>query len=983
MAQVKERVKKRPVRSVDIRPGARPEVEVLFAFLANALLFPLSAERWNTCKNSCRSLFAILPGGEAFAGTLDRAFLEERAALDEEYHALFSGVRFPSLMLWESCYDLDPSNSMNKDKRLLNSVTLDVADHYRRGGVHADEAFLRQPPDHIGVECAFFAWLCRPPELECLHELKRSFFHRHLWPFAEKFAAALEERAHTDVYRGLARLLAESVALDFLQDAEGDGGFPTPPPGLRLLTAEERERGAEVRLVPVCGVNNCGGRCPMTAKVSEGCVLELRAARQPEGRPKIMPCARGFSYHRTFLNGERLRYPLRRVGERGEAKFQRISWEEALESIAAETARIGAQYGPQSRYVNYAFGVNCVAKGYALAKNLLALDGGFLDNYNSYSTACTTFTTPYTYGTAETGNCSEDLLNSKLILLWGHNPVETVFGSTLRFYLGEAKRRGIEIVVVDPRFSDTAAAFADRWIGLRPTTDGALMAAMAFTILSEGLQDQAFMDRFCLGFDEAHMPAGMEDQENYGGYVLGKYDGTPKTPEWAEEITGVDAETIRWLARKYATAKPAALLQGYGPQRNGNGEQTVRGGTLLACLTGNVGVPGGSACGYGAVRLHPEPVILAAANPYPGKIPSFLWTDAIIRGSEMTALQDGVMGVEKLDANVKLIFNLAGNALINQHSDINRSVNILKDTSLCEFIVCSDLFLTPSARFADILLPGTSMFEGENIGKPWHEGDYLLYCNRAAEPLFECRFEYDWLADVAGKLGHWEAFTHGGKDLRGLLRESYEAILGNEQGMPDFDTFRALGIYRYRETPHFVAFQANVRDPDRHPFPTPSGKIEIFSPRLLAKNNPREIPAIPKYVPSFEGLGDPLYSRYPFQLVGWHTKRRCHSIHDNNPDMEGLEPHKLWIHPEDAERKNIGEDDWVEVFNDRGRLRIRARVTDRVVRGVVALSQGGWYRPDADGVDLRGCLNTLSTARPTPLAKGNPQHSNLVDIKRI
>jgi anaerobic dimethyl sulfoxide reductase subunit A len=317
--------------------------------------------------------------------------------------------------------------------------------------------------------------------------------------------------------------------------------------------------------------------------------------------------------------------------------------------------------------VNYAFGVNCVAKGTALAKSLLALDGGFLDSYNSYSTACTTFTTPYTYGTGQTGNCAEDLLNSKLIVLWGHNPLESVFGSSLQFYLREAKKKGIEIVVVDPRFSDTAAALAHRWIGLRPTTDGALMDAMAFTILSEGLQDQAFMDRFCLGFDETHMPPGMEGQENYGDYVAGKYDGTPKTAEWAAAITGVDPETIRWLARKYAAAKPAALLQGFGPQRNGNGEQTVRSGTLLACLTGNVGVPGGSACGYGAVRLHPEPVIAAEPNPYPGKIPSFLWTDAIVRGSEMTALQDGVMGVEKLDANVKLIFNLAGNALINQH----------------------------------------------------------------------------------------------------------------------------------------------------------------------------------------------------------------------------------------------------------------------------------------------------------------------------
>jgi anaerobic dimethyl sulfoxide reductase subunit A len=349
----------------------------------------------------------------------------------------------------------------------------------------------------------------------------------------------------------------------------------------------------------------------------------------------------------------------------------------------------------------------------------------------------------------------------------------------------------------------------------------------------------------------------------------------------------------------------------------------------------------------------------------------------------MTAAGDGVTGADRLETGVKMIFNLAGNALVNQHSDINRTAGILKDTGLCEFIVCSDLFLTPSAKFADILLPGTSMFEGENIGKPWREGDAILYCNRSVAPLFECRFEYDWLADLARRLGHCEAFTHGGKNLREILEESYNAVRDDEAGMPDFETFRRNGIYRYRENPHFVAFETNVKDPERHPFPTPSGKIEIFSPRLYAKNNPREIPPIPKYVPSFEGPGDPLFARYPFQLVGWHTKRRCHSIHDNNPDMDGLEPHKAWIHPADAQKKDIREDDWVELFNDRGRMRIRAHVTERVIQGVLAVSQGAWYEPDETGADVHGCINTLSTARPTPLAKGNPQHSNLVDIVRL
>jgi anaerobic dimethyl sulfoxide reductase subunit A len=474
----------------------------------------------------------------------------------------------------------------------------------------------------------------------------------------------------------------------------------------------------------------------------------------------------------------------------------------------------------------------------------------------------------------------------------------------------------------------------------------------------------------------------MENRENYRDYVFGRYDGTPKDPEWAEAITGASADTIRQLARKYATSKPAALLQGYGPQRNGNGEQTVRSGAMLACLTGNVGIPGGSACGAGYVARYPDPEIASVPNPYPGKIPAFLWTDAILRGSDMTSANDGVIGVKRLDACVKLIFNLAGNTLVNQHSDVNRSASILRDTKLCEFIVCSDLFLTSSAKFADILLPGTSMFECENIGMPWREGDYLLYCDKSTEPLFECRSEYDWLSDVARKMGYYEKFTREGKSVRELLAAAYETVRGNEDDMPDFETFRARGVHFYKKPSRSVAFEANVGDPENNPFPTPSGKIEIFSPRLYAMGNPLEIPALPKYVPSFEGPADPLFAKYPFQLLGWHTKRRTHSVHDNNRTMDRLDPLKIWINPSDARERNIQEDDLLDVFNDRGTVRIRAHVTDRIIPGVLAISQGGWFTPDEAGVDLRGCINTLTTARPTPLAKGNPQHSNLVDIAR-
>jgi anaerobic dimethyl sulfoxide reductase subunit A len=435
------------------------------------------------------------------------------------------------------------------------------------------------------------------------------------------------------------------------------------------------------------------------------------------------------------------------------------------------------------------------------------------------------------------------------------------------------------------------------------------------------------------------------------------------------------------LAREYALSRPAALIPGLGPQRHGNGEQTVRGCAMLACITGNVGVRGGSAAGCGFVSQHRMPACPTLPNPANVKIPSFLWTDAIVRGTEMTARHDGVIGRERLETSVRMIFSLAGNLLINQHSDVNRTAEILKDTTKCEFIVCSDLFMTPSAKFADILLPGTSAFEGENITTPWRQGDYLLYCNRVIEPLFEARFEFDWLYDVGRKMGIERDLTDGHRTLRDWLKTIYETTRLDEPELPDFETFAAQGGYRYRQRRSFVAFERQIADPAGNPFPTPSGKIELFSRRLYDLGNPREIPGLPRYVPSFEGPQDPLTEKYPLQLIGWHTKVRSHSVHDHNDWKLAVERQVLWINPHDAEERGIAEGDEVEIRNDRGRIRIPAHVTHRVMRGVTALSQGAWYNPADDGTDTGGSINVLTTSRPTPLAKGNPQHTNLVEVR--
>lgn len=743
------------------------------------------------------------------------------------------------------------------------------------------------------------------------------------------------------------------------------------------------------QVIRTTGRNNCGGRCVICVHMKAGKIDHLSTEHPcdaPEEEIPLTACVRGLNYHKTFLGEDRLRYPMKRVGKRGEGRFERISWEEAVDIIASEWIRIRDTYGPGARYVNYATGISALNRGNSLAKRLLNLDGGFLDYYNSYSSACIRQATPLMYGTNETGQNPEDWMNANFIILWGHNPEETKFDSVTMNVLLRAKKKGIPIVVVDPRKNDTAVRLAAEWIPVRPATDSAMMDAMAWVIMEENLQDQEFLNRCCIGFDKEHMPDGVDPSECYLSYLYGEKDGVEKTPEWSETITGVPADTIRSLARRYALAKPGCLIQGYGPQRNANGEQSTRGGILLACMTGNVGISGGWASGTADWMEHKKPSWPKLVNHYNRQIPVYLWTEAVLHGHTMNQ-QDGVQWIDgpeepvTLESDIKMILNLAGNTLINQHGDINRTAEILRDESKCEFIVVSDLFMTASAKYADILLPGISMFECENITMTWKYGNFLGFNNKVIEPLYEGRFEYDWLAEVADRLGLKEQFTCG-RTSSEWLEYLYEELRKTETELPDYEDFKKQALFRYQKQPVQPAFAEERRDPQAHPFPTKSGKIEIFSEKVYRTEFKEFVPAIPRYVPPVEGPQDPLTEKYPLQLTGWHTKRRCHSIHDNNQTMHKIDPQMLWMNPVDAAARNLQDGDLAEVFNDRGRIRMPVRVTDRIMPGVTAISQGAWYRPDENGTDTAGSINVLTSLHPTPYARGNGQHTNLVEVIR-
>ena len=749
-----------------------------------------------------------------------------------------------------------------------------------------------------------------------------------------------------------------------------------------------------------CPAHNCGGRCLLIANIENGRITRLETDDRPDSlaAPQLRACARGLAYLRRQYHPDRLLHPLKRVGARGEGKFERITWDEALSIVAREMQRVKARYGNEALFVPYGTGSYNQLNGSHTARRLMNLFGGCLGIYNSYSWGATNIATPTVYGTLVTGNQRQDWLNSRYIIMWGWNPAEMRDGTNSDYFVRLAHENGARVVCIDPRHTLSAAGLADEWIAIRPGTDSAMMSAMAYVMLQEGLYDADFVRTHCVGWDASQMPPGAEAAESYSDYLLGKRDGIPKTPKWAEAITAVPEKTIKRIAREYATIKPGVLYQGYGMQRRAYGEQVVRAGCVLAAITGNVGIAGGWASGLGTQAPDGGPfwtLFPRGDNPVKASIPVFLWSEAVLRGHELTTAE-GVIGAPSLKTDIKLIYGVATNCLINQHADINRSAAILKDESKVEFLAVQDNFLTPTARFADVVLPACTQFETWGVEDGWKYGDEVILQPKLVEPPGECKSDYRICAELAERLGFGESYTEG-RDEKGWVEWCLDRY--RETRFPELPSLQEfidqnLGAYSRPVTQPAVALADFRRDPHKYPLNTPSGKIEVFSKTLYDLGKPEEIPAVPKYIPEWENpFADtseksPAYAKignqkYPLQAIGHHSLARVHSTHANNDWLQEAFPQRIFINPIDAVARGLQDGDLARVWNDRGELVIHARLTERILPGVVDIPQGAWWNPDAHGLDLGGCINVLTSQRWTPLAFATTQHTIMVEVEKV
>jgi len=703
---------------------------------------------------------------------------------------------------------------------------------------------------------------------------------------------------------------------------------------------------------------DCGGRCPLLVHVKNGVVTRIEGGAATPYRA----CLRGRANRQELYSPDRLKYPMRRVGERGEGKFERISWDEALDTVASELKRVKEAYGNTAILFSVFGGSHGSLHGGGPVARLLNMFGGYIGAWGNVSSQSAIFGCFTTYGSMTTGKTRDVHLNSRLIILWGWNPVDTIFDSGTSFALLKAKEAGTRFVCVEPRFTNSAAVLADQWIPITPGTDTAMLIAMAYTIISEKLQDQKFLDTYTVGF------------ERYREYVMGLEDGTPKTPEWAEAITGVTATTIENLAREYATNKPAALITGWGPGRTACGEQCHRAAMVLAAITGNIGIPGGNAPGWGgafpmyrtmgALRWG-RSVLRDTAQKHP--IPGY--HEGTTTAVHWYVLWDTIIGGRAAGYPIApKLFYVAGGNPLNQLANTNRGVEALKKL---EFIVVHEQRMTATAKFADVLLPINTFMEREDASGAWLGEPYYIYTNKCVDSLYEAKTDLEICAELAPRLGieHYSDKTE---------EEWIRELLGD--AVPDFDEFKRKGVYTAElDEPH-VAFKKEIEDPESNPFRTPSAKIEIYSSILDEMNHP-EIPPIPKYLEGPESRNDPLAKKYPLHIIISHPRQRAHSHLEEVPWLREVEPHAVWINPIDAQARGINRGDEVRVFNDRGEMIIPCWVTERMMPGVVHLHEGASFRPDEKGIDRGGCANVLTRSGYTP-AGCFPTNALLVQVEK-
>ena len=676
---------------------------------------------------------------------------------------------------------------------------------------------------------------------------------------------------------------------------------------------------------------------------------------------------------------------------RGADDFVEMDWDEVLDRIAAELTRVRRDHGDASVFGG-SYGWSSAGRFHHAKSQLqrfLAATGGYTDAIHNYSIAAGLAVLPHILGSSQACEGPVTTWDSiagsgELVVAFGGLPLKNMQvapgGPGAHEdppLLAEARAAGVRFVNISPLKSDMDPTLDGEWVPIRPNTDTAFMLALIHVLVDEGLADRSFLASHCVGAGE------VED------YVLGRQDGVPKTPEWAETITGIAAGTCRQLARRMA-AHRTLVTAAWSLQRADHGEQPFWALVALAAFLGQIGLPGaGFSFGHASMggmgsprRSISSPRLPKLPNPVDTAIPVARIADMLLSPGATYEFN----GERKVYPDIRLVYWCGGNPF-HHHQDLNRLTTAFRRP---ETIIVHEPWWTSTARLADIVLPATTTLERNDIGASGRDR-FILAMKQAIAPVGDARDDHDIFRALARRMGVEHAFAEGlsEKDwLRRIYQEARTKAGNSGENFPDFDRFWAKG---HAEIPRpdapydlFAAFRA---DPEKSPLATPSGRIELVSARVRGFGYD-ECPGQPVWIEPREWLGAPLAKRYPIHLLSNQPKNRLHSQLDFATPSQASKiggKEAILINSEDARARGIVHGDTVRVLNDRGATLAAAIPSDDVMSGVAILPTGAWYAPehwgDPGSLDQAGNPNVLTADFGTSrLGQGPSAQTTLVEI---
>ncbi|MGV8083572.1 MAG: molybdopterin-dependent oxidoreductase [Coriobacteriia bacterium] len=822
-----------------------------------------------------------------------------------------------------------------------------------------------------------------------------------------------------------------------------------PAPG-QLESVQERLLGKHVDeeiQYSCCGQNGCFDECLLKVHKKNGVITAIEtdnlvhanAGREDayadpddfrKGLFQQRACVRGRGWRKDVYSPRRVKYPMLRVGPRGSREFKRISWDEALDLMASKYTEIREKYGPYSIW-----GDGLLGYPYDSISTYLpggAVGGWAVDSFEPHDFADTqNFGISMNYrvmfdASWWAGSDCVTLLDSKLIILWGVDVLLNYPENA--YYLLLAKAKGTPIIYIDPRYTWTAHV-ADQWIPIRPGTDGAMLEAMGYVMLSEDLFAKDFVEKWV-------EPYGLQ---RWREYLEGEDDGIVKTPEWAEGICGVPAETITELARLYARSHPVYMRQVWAATRMHYGENQARTHNHLLALGANVGHKGTTGTGINfGIKAHipmPYPADIGQSQGKGGfktLCEAEMWHHAINLWPKVEA---GEMNLDDYKAEIgcpqgesapnfqMLVFISNPRNLALNYYDANARIEAMKKVSFSVYATYD--WASSSAWYADLVLPlAHQFFEGGGDSQTFHGGgygfnkgfsqkinNYFIGTGKIVEPPGEAATKIWILKEVANRLGIGDEYAAKIKDVS---REDFHARMTELAG-ESYDAWRQLPEIAKWNPPTFEEFQKvpifrvpiddyNVRLKEEFendiPLDTASGKIEFYSDWLATHDFKKAtqgtktygkgvISPMPKYKHQPYSLFSSIALREPLYMITPHAFYRQHFAQDGNPWFRDEYRPSVWISVADAKARSIKDNDLVLVENGAGQCMLPAYVTSRLTPGVACMIFGRQYEPSnvktdlmPDGICTAGSCNFLISDDHFDARRGILLCNSMVEVKK-